>query len=300
MAHKILLRRDLAAAWTAVNPILSDGEIAYEKDTLLYKIGDGVTSWNALAYAGLQGVQGLQGIQGIQGLPGVDGRGITSIARTSGSGLPGATDTYTITLTDLSTTYFSVYNGANGATGAAGLTVTGASVNAQGELEITLSDASVINAGHVVGPAGATGAQGIQGIQGEQGIQGPAGADGAPGADGDPDTNFITATGTSNAFSFDYALGQWQKGVFSGTSIGTIDITNWPAVGKAGIMLLELHNAGSSASINWPTNGVWVLSNGAHSSSFSATGVSLQSSGIDFVLFWTSDAGATIYMRVVR
>lgn len=47
---KILIRRDLAANWIAANPILSDGEIGYEKDTKKMKIGDGITAWNSLAY----------------------------------------------------------------------------------------------------------------------------------------------------------------------------------------------------------------------------------------------------------
>lgn len=40
-----------AAALKAKNPVLLEGEIVYESDTTLHKIGDGVTPWNALAYA---------------------------------------------------------------------------------------------------------------------------------------------------------------------------------------------------------------------------------------------------------
>lgn len=47
---KILIRRDMAANWVTVNPILGDGEMGYEKDTGKMKIGNGVTSWNALPY----------------------------------------------------------------------------------------------------------------------------------------------------------------------------------------------------------------------------------------------------------
>ena len=45
-------RRGLAEQWKALNPVLLDGEWGYEKDTLLFKVGDGVTAWNALPYAG--------------------------------------------------------------------------------------------------------------------------------------------------------------------------------------------------------------------------------------------------------
>ena len=45
-------RRDTAANWTAVNPVLLSGEWGLETDTRRLKIGDGVTAWNALAYNG--------------------------------------------------------------------------------------------------------------------------------------------------------------------------------------------------------------------------------------------------------
>lgn len=50
MANKIQWRRDLAANWTSVNPVLSNGMPGYETDTCRLKIGDGVTAWNALPY----------------------------------------------------------------------------------------------------------------------------------------------------------------------------------------------------------------------------------------------------------
>lgn len=62
MAEKIQLRRDNSAAWTLANPVLSDGEIGWERDTYQFKVGDGVTAWNALAYGGIQGPQGPHGV----------------------------------------------------------------------------------------------------------------------------------------------------------------------------------------------------------------------------------------------
>jgi len=55
MAEVILrlrARRDLAANWTSSNPTLGNGEVAWETDTGLLKIGDGVTAWTSLAYWG--------------------------------------------------------------------------------------------------------------------------------------------------------------------------------------------------------------------------------------------------------
>lgn len=53
--------------------------------------------------------------QKAEGPRGPAGSSIQSIERTSGTGAPGTTDTYTVTLTNGSTTTFQVYNGADGA-----------------------------------------------------------------------------------------------------------------------------------------------------------------------------------------
>lgn len=45
-------RRDLAADWTSIDPILSSGEIGVETDTGQFKIGDGLSLWSELKYAG--------------------------------------------------------------------------------------------------------------------------------------------------------------------------------------------------------------------------------------------------------
>lgn len=50
----------------------------------------------------------------VVGKDGVDGSSIQSIERTSGTGEPGTTDTYTVTLTNGDTTIFQVYNGKDG------------------------------------------------------------------------------------------------------------------------------------------------------------------------------------------
>jgi hypothetical protein len=48
-------RRDTAANWTAANPVLEDGQLGFETDTRLSKLGNGVTAWNALAYTASSG-----------------------------------------------------------------------------------------------------------------------------------------------------------------------------------------------------------------------------------------------------
>jgi hypothetical protein len=46
-------KRDTAANWTTNNPVLLEGQIGFEKNGSVYtqfKVGDGVTAWNSLAY----------------------------------------------------------------------------------------------------------------------------------------------------------------------------------------------------------------------------------------------------------
>ena len=53
MARKDLIqhRRDTAANWASVNPVLAASEMGFETDSLQFKFGDGVTAWNSLNYA---------------------------------------------------------------------------------------------------------------------------------------------------------------------------------------------------------------------------------------------------------
>lgn len=47
----IQVRRDTAANWASVNPILASGEHGFETDTGKFKIGNGSTAWSSLLYA---------------------------------------------------------------------------------------------------------------------------------------------------------------------------------------------------------------------------------------------------------
>ena len=50
MANRIQYRRDTAARWESINPVLLEGEVGYELDTKEAKVGDGVHAWNELEY----------------------------------------------------------------------------------------------------------------------------------------------------------------------------------------------------------------------------------------------------------
>lgn len=71
MAIQIQYRRGLASEWTAANTVLAVGEPGYETDTGKFKVGDGSTAWNSLAYSsgptGSTGATGLNPVFSRQG-----------------------------------------------------------------------------------------------------------------------------------------------------------------------------------------------------------------------------------------
>ena len=120
MTSRLQNRRDTAANWTSNNPTLAAGEIGLETDTTKYKMGDGTTAWNSLAYAytaGAAGATGPTGPIGATGPTGVVGAtGVTGpIGVTGPTGPIGATGPTGAT-------------GASGATGAGGVEAVNAQV----------------------------------------------------------------------------------------------------------------------------------------------------------------------------
>jgi hypothetical protein len=57
----IQARRDSAARWTFVDPVLALAEFGYEIDTHRMKLGDGSTKWSLLPYLTIASVDGLPG-----------------------------------------------------------------------------------------------------------------------------------------------------------------------------------------------------------------------------------------------
>ena len=64
MPLQIQFRRGTYSQWNSANPTLADGEFALQTDAGggaaagQFKIGDGSTNWNTLAYGGLVGPTG--------------------------------------------------------------------------------------------------------------------------------------------------------------------------------------------------------------------------------------------------
>ena len=70
---KIKLRRGNSGAWTSANPVLALGEVGLEMDTHRFKVGDGTSTWNSLAYWVTGGGGGDVGPQGPAGPAGPEG-----------------------------------------------------------------------------------------------------------------------------------------------------------------------------------------------------------------------------------
>ena len=106
MTSRLQNRRDTAANWTSNNPTLAAGEIGLETDTSKYKMGNGTTAWNSLAYAYTAGATGPVGATGPIGATGPTGPiGATGASGATGAGGVEAVNaqvgtTYTFVLTD--------------------------------------------------------------------------------------------------------------------------------------------------------------------------------------------------------
>ena len=86
----VQLRHGLATEWTTVNPTLAIGELGYEIDTGLFKIGNGADDWQALPYGGLRGATGTAGPTGYTGYTGPNGLTVVGPTGPGGAGPTGA------------------------------------------------------------------------------------------------------------------------------------------------------------------------------------------------------------------
>ena len=105
-------------------------------------------------------------------------------------------------------------------------------------------------------------------------------------------------SGTTNALNYENGSNQrWAPN----TGAQTLSIANWPPTGNLGELLIEGVNLGA-ATITWPTIN-WINPDGTTTTTISTylsnISRSLRTSGTDFVLLWTRDAGTTIYGKLL-
>lgn len=105
----------------------------------------------------------------------------------------------------------------------------------------------------------------------------------------------------SGTATFNYSSGSVQRLTVTGAI--SIDFSNFPPTGNMGSMMLELVNAGSY-SVTFPGTINWIKSDGTLTTSISTyltniERVALQTSGVDFIVVWTRDAGNVIYGKIL-
>lgn len=107
-------------------------------------------------------------------------------------------------------------------------------------------------------------------------------------------------SGTSTQ-TYDYTAGSVQTSTATGNH--TIAFSNFPPTGNLGAIQVLLTNGGAFT-LTWPTVN-WILPTGLTTTSISTylaalTGrTALQSSGVDQFVFWTQDAGTTVYGKLI-
>ncbi|QDR80235.1 collagen-like protein [Sporomusa termitida] len=202
MADIIQLRRDTEANWTAVNPVLAQGEIGIAIDLVppKMKIGNGINVWNAIDYFA--------------------GGTASSLADLTDVDLATPPTASQVLVYDATTETWK----AGTVSGGGGVGISSAVVNENGDLIITLTDSTTINAGHVVGeqgPPGDTGATGADGAQGSPGT---------PGADGKSAYQIWLDNGNTGTEEDFLAALKGEPG--DGGAVDYIDLTTAPADGE--------------------------------------------------------------------
>ena len=186
MSTKIQLRRGLASVWTSTDPKLAIGEIGYETDTNMFKIGNGADVWHILPYfIDTEGVSDL--ISGAAlGTTDDLSEGITNLYFTNervATALNSGTHTnITFTYNSGAKTIDVNVPTVQGTQGTQGSAIQG-TIGSQG-LGGTQGALGTQGTGGYVGADGAQGPQGTQGVQGNTGIQGSFGVQGTQGVQG--------------------------------------------------------------------------------------------------------------------
>lgn len=95
--------------------------------------------------------------------------------------------------------------------------------------------------------------------------------------------------------ALDYTNGSVQR--WAPTGSVSLTVSNWPAAGAMGELLIEGINL-VGATINWGSIN-WIKSDGTTTTTFSELGITLTSVR-DWVYLWTRDGGTNIYGKVLR
>lgn len=105
---------------------------------------------------------------------------------------------------------------------------------------------------------------------------------------------------STTAQTIDFTAGHHQK--ITATGNHSFAFSNWPPTGNTGFILFEATNYGAYTitppTVNWVNpDGTTTTSLATHFTALSAVGgrSGFKSSGTDFMMFWSRDAGTTVY-----
>jgi hypothetical protein len=210
-------RRGTEAEWTAADPILEEGEIAFSSDNGKFKIGDAFSNWSELSY--VIGEVGPTGPTGPEGASGLNWEGTWSA------------------LTDYAANDAVFHNGASWF--AEGNPPVGEEPATASTYWFPLALQGIQGEVGPTGPTGATGAQGNAGPTGPQGIQGeigPTGPSGGPtgptGENGVANRNVILnstfdiwqrgTSFTTGSFVWQHTADRWEYYFFGNTDTNSV------------------------------------------------------------------------------
>ena len=155
--------------------------------------GESILGSGDIEISGGSGEQGPQGDKGDKGDKGDTGVGVQSVKQTTTSNVDSGYNVVTVTLTDGTTSTFSVKNGSKGSTGANG--TNGVSVSSVKQTTISSADGGT-NVVTVTLSNGTTSTFNVKnGSKGSSGTNGTNGKDGADGADGATFTPSVDSAG---------------------------------------------------------------------------------------------------------
>jgi hypothetical protein len=161
------------------------------------------------------------------------------------------------------------------------------------------------NPSNVTGPTGRVGPTGPQ-VTGPTGYTGPQGPTGNLAA-GQTFVDYnIQYYNNGSSLQFNLENGNVQRANLATLRAGsaTFNVTNWPANGLYGELMVELFAGAGGCVINWGNRVKWFKADGSgtYLTNFTASGNTLHDYDYDpdFLIFWTHDAGTTIYGKVLR
>lgn len=109
----------------------------------------------------------------------------------------------------------------------------------------------------------------------------------------------------TTVISGNVATANFQTVTVTGTGAVTWSLAGWPTSGNYGEMEFQVTNGGLASSHTFPAAVQWVKPDGTLTTDFvvymtaKRGTTNFQTSGVDFVIFWSSDGGATIFARVM-